>query len=323
MFTFPRIVLRAVLSIAIVTAFWNVNSAFGERGILWHEQRFEHKERPRGGGGEVNWRDVFTKDGYYLYDFTIVVHSVRGHGSEFAEHVIDAEGDVWSAEFPAATPFIAATTDRLKGILNEVRSGGPGIRIGNDNTLVITGKTVYGTGLGDSGGNVEYTVSGLFIQTTDITKVPGRFKIAGIRGSEADRDLDKKKIQANIDPNMDFVRSYVKVQRAEARRIDDLSRDELKRELQDMSRGQLHAIIGWLDGPTLKAGVQVIDGATLQVAVDVMDSETLREAMTRVDGATLTEILKRLRPNKRDEVLPLLNDATRHEVENRKNHWRR
>lgn len=270
--TLQRLTRPSILSIALITVCWNGATCFGEAGLLWHQERYEHRERGRGAGGEKVWRDVFTKDGYYLYDFTIQVHSVRGGGSEFAAFVIDSAGKVISSKSGVGIP-----TDALSKRFKERESRAPSVRIANDNTLVITGKTVYGTAI-DAGGNVEYTVSALFIKAADISKVPGLFSVAGIQGGDDGRKLDEKRIQANIEAQIGHVRSYVDGMKGEARRLQSLTHAERTKELESKTRSQLREVIGWLEAPTLKDGLERIDDGTLTVAVEVMDIDTLRAA---------------------------------------------
>ena len=300
----------------LVSAFWSCPFCSGEDGVKWVEKRFEHKENARAGGGEVRWRDIVTLDKYYLYDFTIHVHSVRGGGSEFANNAVNA-----GAKAVAGALGVPAPDVDVNKLINS-DSGGPAIIVANENTLLMKGVTSYGTALFDSGGNVEYTVVAAFIMADDISKVPGRFGVASVHGSKASRELDEKRITHNLGIDIDFVRTFVKSRRDEARRIGTLPKNDLKREIESMKKAQLSATIDWLDRGTLKTSLEIIDRSTLKAALEEMDLATLREGMIYVDGDTLTEILKRLEPERRKAVLPKLDDATRKEVEKRRRFWK-
>lgn len=134
-----------------------------------------------------------------------------------------------------------------------------------------------------------------------------------------DLDLEKEaNSYESLVPDYDYRKFNV-----DSKRLEGLNKKQLKEKLEHMSADELGASLMQIDGPTLKVGLIHLDGPTLKVAVNKMDMPTLCEAMMRVDGDTLTEILKRLHPTKRKFIMRRVDDATRAEIEKRKEHWRR
>ncbi len=306
------------LIVAIVATLGFSRPVTGGDKIVWHIQTFEHKEKAGGGGREVMWRDLFSLEGYELYDYAVEVDSVRGEGSEFVTTCVDTEGKLIQ-HYSGAN--VSSLTDKLKEEINKVKSGGVGFLLMNDETLKITGRTVAGTGLGDSGGNVKYTISGLFIRTAHIREIPDRFAAAAARNGNGDRKLEERQIDGNANSHIEQLRR-LDPDRNQLNSLKD-RKNELKTALQKLSPLELGVALGDIDAETLKVGIIELDGDHLQNAVDRMDMKTLRFAMDKVDEKTLKAILARLAPGKREAVFPDLEQSTRDAANKAKADWRK